>query len=530
MRIRDSFILCFTLLLSSAALADTQPLHERIDALIDAGAKGAPIAGPADDAEFLRRVYLDLAGTIPSTAQARAFFADTNKDKRTTLINTLLDSGHYAPRMAEVFHIMFMERRGEHEEWATYLLESFKANKPWDQMAREIINPDPRDEAARGAAFFYSKRLEKYGENPTDYPGLTRDVGRLFLGMDLQCAQCHDHLTVRDYKQSDFQGLYTVYVNTSLHSGLPFPAVSEKVMSQKIAFSSVFNKKEKETGPAVPGLEEISIVTFEKGKELAIPADKQTKLPAVPAFSPLAELSKQLPAPENKAFARNMVNRMWFVLMGRGLVHPLDLHHVDNPPSHPELLDLLAQEFVAHKYDLKWLLRELALTRTYQRSSVLPSEAKVPVDRFTVAMEKRLSWEQLLRSTLVAAGESTNVTVKAAPEALRKGFVAAFEGEAKEAEQAVESSLKAALFLRNDATFLALLAPAKGNLAERLLQQKDVALLAEELYLSVLTRLPTNEEKLEVAAFLARHEKRREQAVSDLIWALYASAEFGVNH
>jgi hypothetical protein len=306
-------------------LAAAEPLHVRIDALIDAKAKadGIPLAGPADDGEFLRRAWLDFAGRIPPAEVARAFLADTSPDKRAKLIDQLLAGPDYARRMADLYHVHLMERLGDHPEWMKYLAESFKANKPWDRMAREILRADPKDAANRGAAFFLAKRLENYGQNPVDYSGLTRDVGRLFLGKNLQCAECHDHLFIDDYKQKDFQGLHAFLRNAFLVNG-PELHVGEKPTTEKLAFASVFTKVEMKTAPALPGGAMVEIPTFPKGQEFAEPPDRKTRSPGVPKFSTLAALAEKLPAADNKDFARNMANRLWFVLLGRGLVHPLD--------------------------------------------------------------------------------------------------------------------------------------------------------------------------------------------------------------
>jgi hypothetical protein len=167
--------------------------------------------------------------------------------------------------MTDLFHVMLMERLGDHAEWTKFLQRSFAANKPWDQFAREVLRAQAKDDSARGAAFFYSKRLENYGQNPVDYPALTRDVGRLFLGMDLRCAQCHDHLFVRDYKQADFQGLFAFYQSVSLGNAQE-PSIAEKAMTQKVAFMSIFKKQPRETGPKVLGLPEVEIPKFDKGR------------------------------------------------------------------------------------------------------------------------------------------------------------------------------------------------------------------------------------------------------------------------
>ncbi|HXG08232.1 MAG TPA: DUF1553 domain-containing protein [Gemmataceae bacterium] len=517
------------LALAVASRAD-QPLHARIDALIAAKADGRPTAAPAADAEFLRRAYLDLAGRIPSVQEARDFLADPAPDKRAKVIDRLLDSPDYPRRMQELFHVMLMERLGDHPEWTRYLQKSFEANKPWDQMAREILNPITEDESLQGAAFFYTKRLENFGQNPVDYPGLTRDVGRLFLGKDLRCAECHDHIFIAEYKQEDFQGLFAIYRNTVLVDPKK-PAVGEQLMTKKLEYSSVFRKVPKSTGPRIPGGKEIEIPVLKKGEEYVKPPDRKTRFPGIPRFSPLAELAKQLPTASNPAFSRNIVNRLWFILMGRGLVHPLDLHHAENPPSHPELLDLLAKEFVEHRFDIKWLLRELALSQTYQRSSVLPEGVKeLPPESFLVANEKRLSAEQLLASMLEATGMRERVLGnKGTAEAARAKFVKAFANPEREPEEEFNPSLKAALFVLNDDLVLSWLTPQPGNLIDRLSKLED-SQVAEELYLSVLTRRPTVEEQAEVADYLHKNASRRAVALGHLAWALLASTEFCVNH
>ncbi len=506
-----------------------EPLHRQIDQLMEKKANGSPGGALADDAEFLRRIYLDLAGRIPSTEEARAFLQDKAADKRVQLIDNLLAGPDYPRRMQELFHVMLMERMGDHPDWTKFLRSSFETNKPWDQLAREILRGTTTDESTRGASLFYAKRLENYGQNPVDYPGLTRDVGRLFLGKDFQCAQCHDHLFIREYKQLDFQGLHAFFQNTFLQDPRNL-VVGEKPTVQPLEFSSVFKKVPKSTPPRVPGLAEIEIPMIKKGDEYAKPPDKKTQSPGLLRFSPLEKLAEQLPTSENEAFNKNIANRLWFVMMGRGLVHPLDLHHSDNPPSHPELLDLLAKEFVAHKYDIKWLLRELALSQTYQRSSILPKGQVPAPESFLTAQEKRLSAEQLLWSMLEAVAERERVQKDSKEaDALLQKFVKAFGNPRRDPEDDFNPSLKAALFLQNDDTVIGWLAPKPGNLIHRLWQLADDK-VAEELYLTVLTRRPSDDERAEVAKYLNKHQARRDTALGHLAWALLASTEFGVNH
>lgn len=525
---------------SDIAIAD-EALHTRVDKLIESSA-ASPVAPVSDDAEFLRRAYLDFIGRIPSGDEAEAFLSETAVEKRSSLIDRLLASPEFPRRMRDAFHVQLMERAGDHEEWSRYLEQSFASNKPWDQLVREILNPNADDESIRGAAYFLTKRLENYGQQPVDLPGLTRDVGRLFLGVDLQCAQCHDHLFIDDYKQVDFQGLHTFVSHTTIRKDVSFPAVAEKLVDKKTDFMSVFVKEPKSTGPRLPFGTEVEIPAFAKGEEFAVPADRKKNFPGKPKFSPLAILSEQLPAASNSQFSRNIVNRLWWQLMGRGLVHPLDLHHSKNPPSHPELLELLASEFVAHKFDIKWLMKEIALSNAYQRSSILPTglEREPKIEQYIVAIEKPLSAEQLMWSVLQAAGElprfqpTIEVEGKSKPnpafEDLKKRFVAAFANPPREPEGDFAPSVKAALFLSNDARVLELLKPRDGNLTDRLVREADSKRVADQLYLAILSRKPSPEEQAEVVAHLTTRGDDRTKAATELIWALVASTEFCVNH
>ena len=508
------------LLLPALGLA-VDPLHVRLDAVIEAAAKanGVALSDPADDGEFLRRAWLDFSGRIPTAAEARAFLADRSADKRTKLLDALLAKPEYAIHLSQRFHVLLMERLGDSTEWREYLHRSFAANAPWDRLVRDMLKAD----ATTGAGFFLAKRLENYGQQPVDYSALTRDVGRLFLGKNFQCAECHDHLTVDEYKQSDFQGLHAFFRNALLVDAKTM-RVGEKPTTEKTGFASVFTKAARTTAPALPGGTMTEIPQFPKGQEFAQPPDRKTNSPGVPKFSTLAAVAEQLPTAANKDFARNAANRVWFLLLGRGLVHPLDLHHAGNPPSHPEALDLLAEELVKAKFDLKFLLRQIALTRAYQRSSRLPKGATKPPEpkHFATALEKRLSAEQLFAAVSAATGTTPADAVKAK-------FLKAYANPARDPEEEVQPSLRAALFLRNDVALLELLKPAPGTLVGRVAELPD-AKVADELYLSILTRPPTPDEAATVAKFLAKPGAKKADAVGKLAWALLASAEFGVNH
>ena len=499
----------------------------------------------ASDAEFLRRVWLDFDGGVPSAEEARAFLQSGSKAKRAEVIDKLIAAPRFAERMADAFNVMLMERRGENKEWRAWLAAAFKAGKPWDAMVREMLAPDFLAEDKRSAGWFITRRLEKVGQQDTDYPGLTRDVGRMFMGVDLQCCQCHRHLTVDDYSQADFNGLFTAYQNLKLQPAdatHKTPWVSEGVITAKYEFASVLTGKKGQTGPRVPFGEEVAVPSLTGDAAWLVKPDRKTKETGVPVFSPLKELSQRMPAPENALFARNIVNRVWFLLMGRGLVEPLDLQHSKNAPTHPELLDLLAKEIVAHRFDLRWLIRELALTETYARASTLPEGDKLPADRYLSASERHLTCEQQLRAFLIATGELDRLTKNTKAEAgddarkytladFEKAFAAAFANPAKEPEIKVNPTLRSSLFFRNSDHIHWALQPRAGNLIENISKLGDETAMVEQLYLAVLTRLPDEEEKTAFAGWMKMHgAANAPKAISDFAWALFSSTEWFVNH
>lgn len=518
-------------------------LRERIDQLIAAGceARGITPAGPADDAEFLRRIYLDLTGTIPTVGEAKSFLDDPSPIKRQQLIDRLLNSPEYARQMQRVFDVVLMERRPASRipqaEWDDYLRRSFAANKPWNQLVREILATDGSDPEVRPAARFF---LDRDGEANL----LTRDVGRLFLGRDMQCAQCHDHPLIDDYLQADYYGLYAFLSRSFIFQpkDQKQPAVLAEKAEGDVVFKSVFNAAagDQHAKPHLPGDKEIEEPALEKGQEYVVaPADG---VRPVPKFSRRARLAESLPRAETPAFNRNIANRLWALMMGRGLVQPLDMDHSGNPPSHPELLDVLAEHFAATNFDIKAMLRELALSQTYQRTSELPAGvATLPADSFAVAPLKPLSAEQLALAVMQAVGV-TDVQRSALGAGLNEQalygklagnlgpFVNTFAGQAGQPEQDFQATLEQILFVSNGGTVRGWLSPQPGNLADRLNKLPEPPAAAEELFLSVFTRRPTAEEIAELAASLQARAAERPAALQEWIWGLLASDEFRFNH
>ncbi|HVA46328.1 MAG TPA: DUF1549 domain-containing protein [Pirellulales bacterium] len=529
--------------LSPAAPPSTAPLHEVIDERIGVAlqAKGIAPAARASDAEFLRRIYLDLTGSIPTLGQAQAFLDDKSPVKRQQLVDRLLNSPEYARQTQRVFDVTLMERRpAKHvpqAQWEEYLRTSFAANKPWDVLVREIVAADGADANLRPAARFY---LDRDGEPNL----LARDVGRLFLGRDMQCAQCHDHPLVENYLQADYYGLLAFFNRSFVFTPKTEPkaVVFAEKAEGDVAFKSVFvdGAADQPARPHLPGEKEIDEPQFEKGQEYAVaPADG---VRPVPQYSRRSQLPVLLPRGDNVAFRRNIANRLWALMIGRGLVHPLDMHHAGNPPSHPALLDLLGERIAAMGFDIKAFLRELALSETYQRSSELPPGVEaLPPDSFAVAPLKPLTAEQLALAALQATG-ITDVQRAALGPALNEAaldeklagniapFVSIFAGPAAQPEQDFQATLEQTLFLSNGSVLRSWIAPQAGNLADRLNRINEAPAVAEHIYLCVLSRRPAAEEVVELTTFLQARAHDRPAAIQGWIWGLLASDEFRFNH
>ncbi len=253
-------------------------------------------------------------------------------------------------------------------EWQAFLLDAARRNRPLNEVIGELLRADGADPKHRGPARFYLDReLEPHA--------ITRDVGRIFFGRNLQCAHCHNHPLVEDYQQSDYYGLlafFTPGYDPSPPTATKKTSYPEKAASD-LAFDSVFVKDDHHlTGPRLPGGIELAEPAFPPGDEYQVKPSE--KVLPVPRHSRRAMLASLATGGGNRAFNENLANRLWAVMMGRGLVHPVDLGHPANPPSHPELLRLLGDELAALRFDVKAFLRELALSGTYQRAIDLPGE------------------------------------------------------------------------------------------------------------------------------------------------------------
>ncbi len=557
-------------------------LHVMIDRLIalqtpDYEKIAAPVCS---DEEFVRRVWLDLTGAIPSVAEARQFLADTAESKREKLIDKLLASPEYARHMQRTFDLALMRHLPQKHvpvaEWEKFLRDAFADNRPWDRVVREILNADGSDPANRGPARFY---LDREGE----VHEITRDIGKVFLGADLQCAQCHNHPQIGDYKQSYYYGISAFFVRSFVMTDKEKRVVFAEKADGEATFESVFEMRDKiSKGPktTAPRLFEglpISEPKFEKIDDAYVvkPNDKDKTLRPVPRFSRRAKFAEFIASTENRRFCRTTANRLWALMFGRGIVHPVELDHTDNPPSHPLLLAMLTEELAKARLDVKSFIREIALSKTYQRSSRrdgVAQTAEQPNDAvFAAALLKPLSPAQFAWSAMQATGEIDANRPAINPDALEldadlkakvkagqvepekqplvdkaieaemhkklvgyeQRFMQLFGGPPGHPPETFESTTDQVLFLANDPAIAGFVRPKSGNLAERLLKlpEDNPQQIAEELFLSTLTRRPTADDVQDVTAYLADQTgPARAAAVQELIWATISSSEFRFNH
>ena len=396
-RLIHSALIC--IILSSPATAES-PLREQIDTAVS---KYQALSNEslASAAEFQRRVYLDLLGTIPSAQETLSFLDNDAVNKREQLVDRIITDPRLNHRLANILDVMLMERIADGQvksaQWRQYLYESFVANKPYNVLAREILTSNGSDPATRPAARFY---LDRAGETNR----LTRDVGRMFFGMDMQCAQCHDHPLIDGYFQRDYYGLFA-FLN---RSHILTDAAKKNYFAEKsvgnVSFKSVFTEEAGETGPHLPGDAPIAEPVHKKIDEYKV--RPRANVVTVPTYSRREQLAETATNGENRAFNRNIANRLWGLMNGRALVAPVDLQHAGNPPLNPELMSVLELGIVQLNFDVKAFLREIALSKTYQRAYQLESRTKVTAAHIQEKLESVETIQNELSKQVVAASQA----------------------------------------------------------------------------------------------------------------------------
>ena len=536
------FIALVVLFSGSAMLAaDAAALSGLIDAQVQAAwerekISPAPMSG---DAEFLRRVHLDLIGVIPTYDEAVAFLADASPDKRSKLIDRLLDDPRYAQHQADVWDLLLFGRNppnndaDKREGFQNWLREQFQANAPYDQIVRQILRAEGNT-VEQGPPMY----LVQYRNRPED---ATEAITQTFLGVQLQCARCHDH-PFEAWKQLDFYGMAAFLarldvVTVGKKDQLSILAIGEK-NSGDILFTGPASQQEPgKKGSPVPAKFLLGDVLQEPPlpegfKEVKF---EQNKAPPPPQFSRKDQLADWIARPENPYFARAVANRVWAQFMGRGVAHPVDNLSDSNKPSHPELLDGLALAMTEQGFDLKAYIRALCNSRTYQLSSAGDVADAMP-RWFQQARSRPLSVEELTESWRVATGydvveqssaQKQKSTSRFRP--LEGGYVLRFFGQPNNGVGDFQGGLQEHLYL-NNGPMGSLIATGKGSLFDALTTSSDPwPERIDRMYLSLLTRPATDDEKQKFVEFLTIEGKPQDR-LRDAIWVLMTCSEFRFNH
>lgn len=358
-------------------------------------------------------------------------------------------------------------------------------------------------------------------------------TGSALLGLQIKCAQCHDHPIAPEIKQAHYWGMVAAFNRSKGVETGAGPGVAESATGGFIKFTNLKGTSTPARVTFLDGktLDEVWPKDGAKEKESAdeysnatiLGDGKNLKAVPVPKYSRREQLAKWMTDPENPLLARTFVNRMWELLVGRGFVHPVDRMDSSRASSHPELLDWLADDFVKSGYDVKRLIRAITATRAYQLDSHPAAKTRPAPDTFACALDKPITAEVFERSMAIATGCDA-----AAPELapLRKGFADAFPDVF--ATENV-STLKQALFLSNNPSLDALL-KSPGNKTLEKIAALDNATKVRELFSRALGREPDADELSQTVAYLNARAKEPADAARQVFWALLTSAEFRINH
>jgi len=496
-----------------AAKMDSAALAKVIDQHINARLKeeGLKPSSNSDDGEFLRRVYLDLIGVIPPSEKVVAFLDSTDPNKRAKLIDELLEHPRFGTYLGEMWAGMLLpresnNRRLDHRPMQAWLADSFKNNKPLDKMVYDLLTAVGTQQANGAATYFIL--------NPTA-DKITDNVTQMFLGVRLQCAQCHNHPFV-EIKQNDYWGMAAFFTKTRV-------SLNPKAAAKQGAQISVFE------GAAPPKGKRNNLPQGAKIVPAKFLQGEQPKLDPKEPYRPV--LAKWITSPSNPFFAKAMVNRAWYQLFGRGIVNPVDDMHEGNFPSHPELLVQLTEQFKANDFDLKYLYRAICNSQAYQRTSRPVGDNKGDKEFYSHAAVRSLSPEQLYDSLTAVVGNPGKDMPKGPKNNFRKGpasprdaFLSFFRIDEGANPLEYQSGIPQALRLMNSPQLA-----GAAALNRILSESKEPAQILEKLYIATLSRRPTTQERQRLVDYVGRQADLR-TGFSDVLWALLNSSEFGLNH
>jgi hypothetical protein len=491
-------------------------------AMDEADIKPSPLC---TDEEYLRRAYLDVLGRIPNIEEALAFLQSKEKGKRAKLVEYLLKHPDFAKNFGNQWTILLMGGRGssrgqdrevDRDALATWLRQQVNADRPWNEIAYDLIAAKGSNKE-NGAVNFTIAHLDN-GAVP-----LTSITSRVFLGLQIQCTQCHDHPS-NDWKQADFWGINAFFKGVKKRRVMKEDATGKEVIDHvelddepTDAFAS-YDRRNAMVGIAFP--------KYLDGRKISQGTDVDRRV----------ELAKMIADPKNPELAKAFVNRMWGHFLGRGFVQPVDDFGPHNPPSHPELLDRLAREFQASHYDIKALIRWIMNSQPYHVSSVITKANEKDETLFSHMALKPLSPEQLFDSLLTAtaahqAGGADNSEKQR--DAWLKQFIFTFANDEGEEGSTFQGTIPQALMMMNGELIAKAVGGKPGSFLADLLERANasrspVDYMVNNLYLAALSRAPSRGEKAMAQKFLGSNPDTIE-VLEDIFWALLNSNEFVLN-
>jgi hypothetical protein len=507
-----------TLPYSHLAHFPQMPCNNFVDNLLIAKWKdlGLTPSELCSDEEFFRRIHLDAIGVLPAPADIKAFLAYQDPNKRSRAIDKVLARPEFVDFWALKWSDLLRINRTQLNEkgmWSFYnwIRTELRENRPVDEFVRDIITAEGSTFTV-GPANFY-----RVGNTATDW---SEAASQLFLGVRMQCAKCHHHPWEK-WSQDDYYGMAAFFVRLGTKGSREFGLFGGERVTYLRPIGEITNPR---TGAVVP----------------PHPLDG----PAMPdPFDRRRKLAEWVTSPTNPFFARNVVNRFWGYLMGRGLVEPIDDMRATNPPSNPELLDALAQDFVKAKFDLKHLLRTIMSSRAYQLNSMTtPSNqadvANVNCTHYTI---KRLTAEELADALDFATGTKEKYpglppgtrAMQLPDSEVRSFFLDVFGRPARkiscECERSGQPNIAQALHLLNGDFLNRKIASSSGRIETLFKTQTPLPAVVEELYLAAISRPPRPKELEKALAWLKTAPSSKDGA-QDLLWVLLNSREFLFNH
>jgi Protein of unknown function (DUF1549)/Protein of unknown function (DUF1553) len=476
-------------------------------------------AARADDAEFLRRLSLDLIGRIPTGAEVRAFLADSRADKRSRMIDRLLSDRQHAQHFARTWRALLLPEAEIDPRIAyfqpgfeAWLAERRQANVGFDSIVHELLAvPIARPDQSPQFVLRDLRRpnpIAFLAVKQTEPAKIATSCVRIFLGVRMECAQCHDH---------------------------PFDHWTQRQFWSQAAFFAGLERRGRGAfAPMVEAVDRQSIRMGETDKLVPAALLDGTAANTKKQVAPRNKLADWITSPQNTYFSRTAVNRVWAQLMGRGLVDPVDDFRDSNPPSHPELMQELSSDFAKSGFDLTRLYRALCLTETYQRTSGWAKKEPARPELFAAMSLKSMSGEQFFGSIVQVIGKAPSEesgSVEGEQETLKREVVRQFAADDEAGYP--KTSVSQALALMNGHLVSDALAPESGTRLKQMLEAYPNAVerQVDELYLSTLNRFPSADEK-RMMVERCRGAKPGDEArrLADVMWVLLNSAEFRWNH